>query len=56
MENKRGGKRVGAGRKKLSYATKSIKVTLPSDLAPLLKKLGGSKWIASQIQAAMENV
>lgn len=46
---KRGGKRVGAGRKKLAYKTRQIKITIPESMMIDFKLLGGSRWIQSKI-------
>lgn len=56
MQNKRGGKRIGAGRKKLPYKTKQIKITIPESMAKLFKKLGGSKWVKNLLEAHNENI
>jgi len=46
---KRGGFRVGAGRPKSLIEKTSIKIVLPKDYKPILKELGGSKWVENQI-------
>lgn len=47
---KRGGKRAGAGRKKLAYKTRQIKITIPESMMSDFKLLGGSRWVQSKIK------
>lgn len=51
LKKPRGGSRPGAGRKRLEGA-KATTVILTNDLLIQLKRLGGSKWIRSQILAS----
>lgn len=46
---KRGGFRVGAGRPRSLIEKVNIKIVLPKIYKPILKELGGSKWVENQI-------
>lgn len=50
-QKRRGGARPGAGRKRLEGA-KATTILLTNDLLIQLKRLGGSKWIRTQIRAS----
>lgn len=52
--SKRGGSRLGAGRKAIDGATHVVQVcvTIRPDQRPTLAKLGGSPWVRAAIDAA----
>ena len=55
--SKRGGERLGSGRKAIDGATQVVQVcvSIRPDQRPMLAKLGGSPWVRGAIDAASQD-